>query len=142
MRRTFFEGLADWHADRPQAAREKWQKVIDMDAKPEDDVDVEILMEAALRLDKSQMADDLAQTLLLSGELISVRAQVLRGIAKLMLDQPDLAKRHFEEAKLRLERGSRIHSGLDADQWELLTQLVPSPEQTAGLAHLFDTGIG
>ena len=86
------------------------------------------------------MADELAQTLFVSGEMISVRAEVLRGIAKLLLEQPDLARTHLDQALLRFRRSSRLRSGLAADQWELLTQLVPDPERTADLAHLFDTG--
>ena len=72
--------------------------------------------------------------------MISIRAEVLRGIAKLMLEQPDLAQTHLEQALLRFRRSSRLRTGLAADQWELLTQLVPDPEQTAGLARFFDTG--
>ena len=97
-------------------------------------------MEAALRLGLPQQADDLAQTRFLSGEMISFRAEVLRGIAKLMLNQPDLARTYFDQALLRFRRSSRLRSGLAADQWALLTQLVPDPEQTAGFAHMFDTG--
>jgi tetratricopeptide (TPR) repeat protein len=140
LRRTFFEGLVDWHANRQEAARRKWQEVIDMDAEPEADIDIEAFMEAALRLGTPQVADEAAQTLFLSGEMISVRAQVLRGIAKLMLDQPDLAQTHFEQALLRFERSSRIRSGLAADQWELLTTLVPDAERTADYERLFGTG--
>jgi tetratricopeptide (TPR) repeat protein len=140
LRRTFFQGLVDWYANRQQAARRKWQQVIDMDDEPESDVDIEVFMEAALRLGTPQAADEVAQTLFRSGEMISVRAEVLRGIAKLMLDQPDLAQTHLEQAQLRFERSSRIRSGLAADQWELLTTLVPDSERTAGLERFFDTG--
>jgi tetratricopeptide (TPR) repeat protein len=140
LRRVFFEGLVDWQANRQDAARRKWREVIDVDDEPEDDIDIELFMEAALRLDTPQVADEAAQTLFLSGAMISVRAEVLRGIAKLMLDQPDLAEKHLEQALLRVERGSRRRSGLDADQWKLLTTLVPDSERTAGLTRFFDTG--
>jgi tetratricopeptide (TPR) repeat protein len=140
LRRTFFEGLVDWHANRQEAARRKWQEVIDMDVEPDADVDIEAFMEAALRLGTPKVADEVGQTLFLSGEMISVRAQVLRGIAKLMLDQPGLAQTHFEQALFRFRRSSRIRSGLAADQWELLTTLVPDSERTANMAQFFDTG--
>jgi len=140
LRRTFFEGLVDWQSNRQDSARRRWQQVLDMDAEPEDDIDIEAFMEAALRLGIPQKADEVAQTLFLSGEMISVRAEVLRGIAKLLLDKPGLALAHFEQALLRFRRGARSRSGLDADQWELLTALVPSSESTADLARLFDTG--
>jgi len=140
LRRTFFEGLVDWQANRQDDARRKWQEVFDTDSEPEEDVDVEAIMEAALRLGAPQAADELAQTLFLSGEMISVRAEVLRGIAKLLLDQPDLAQTHLEQALLRFRRSTRSRSGLAADQWELLTTLVPDSESTANLARFFDTG--
>jgi hypothetical protein len=111
-----------------------------MEEEPEAEIDVEILMEAALRLGIPEQADDLGQSLFLAGELLSVRAQVLRGIAKLMLGQRDLARTYFGQAQLRRERGSRLGSGLEADQWALLTLLVPDSEQTAGLEQFFDTG--
>jgi len=139
LRRTFFEGLVDEQANRQDAARRKWQAVFDSEQEPEEDVDVEIRMEAALRLDLPLAADELAQGLFFSGELISARAEVLRGIAKLMLDQPDLAETHVRQALLRFRRGSRLRTGLSADLWELLTQLVPDPGQTGGLRHYFDT---
>jgi tetratricopeptide (TPR) repeat protein len=139
LRRTFFEGLIDGQAGRQDAARRKWQEVFDSEEVPEEDVDVEIRMEAALRLDLPLAADELAQALFLSGDLISARAEVLRGIAKLMLDQPDLAETHIRQALLRLRRGSRVQTSLVADLWELLTQLVPDPAQTAALKHYFDT---
>jgi tetratricopeptide (TPR) repeat protein len=140
IRRAFFDGLVEWQANRPEAARRKWQEVLDLDTELEEPVDVEAKMEAALRLGNPQRADELAQTRFLSGEVISVRAEVLRGIAKLMLEQPDLAQAHLNQALLRQKRGSRLRSGLAADQWALLTNLVPDPEQTAHLEHLFNTG--
>jgi tetratricopeptide (TPR) repeat protein len=139
LRRAFFEGLVDWQANRQEAARRKWQQVIDMDAEPEAEVDIEVFMEAALRLGTPQTADDAAQTLSLSGEMISFRAEVLRGIAKLLLDQPGLAQAYLEQALLRFERSSRIRTGLPSDQWELLTALVPGSEQVANLRQYFDT---
>jgi tetratricopeptide (TPR) repeat protein len=140
IRGTFYSGLVDWQAGRQEDARRRWRQVLEMDADPKDDVDVEVTLEAALRLGLPQDADELAQTLFLNGHMLSVRGQVLRGIAKLMLDQPDLARAHFGEAHLRLRRGSRLRSGLAADQWKLLTQLIPDPEQTAEFAPLFDGG--
>ena len=140
LRRTFFEGLVDWQAGRTDAARRKWSEVLDLEEELDEDVDVEAWMEAALRLGVPQRADELAQGLFLSGELLSIRATVLRGIAKLMLDQRALAETHLEQALLRFRRNSRSRAGLAADQWVLLTQLVPDPAQTAGLARFFDTG--
>lgn len=140
IRRAFFEGLVEWQADHQDAARRKWQQVLDLDDELEENIDVEAKMEAALRLGNPESADELAQTLFLSGEQISVRAQVLRAIAKLLLGEPNLARTHLEQALLRLKRSSRLRTGLAADQWDLLTQLVPDPEQTAAVAHFFDTG--
>ena len=95
---------------------------------------------SALRLDTPKAAEEVAKTLFFSGELLSVRGEVLRGISKLMLKEPDLARTHFEQALLRFRRATRLRLGLAADQWELLTQLVPDPAQTAQLARFFDTG--
>jgi tetratricopeptide (TPR) repeat protein len=139
LRRTFFEGLVDQQAGRQDAARRKWQEVFDSEQVPEEDVDVEARMEAALRLDLPLAADELAQALFLSGDLISARAEALRGIAKLMLGQPNLAETHIRQALLRFRRGSRLRTGLAADLWELLTQLVPDPALTAALRQYFDT---
>lgn len=140
IQRAFYDGLIDWQANRQDAARRKWQAILEPDVELESDADVEAMMEAALRLGKPEAAENLAKTLFLSGEPISVRAEVLRGIAKLMLEQPDLARIHFTQALLRFRRSSRLRSGLAADQWQLLTQLLPNSEQTAGFEQLFDTG--
>jgi len=56
-----------------------------------------------------------------------------------MLGQPNLAETHIRQALLRFRRGSRLRTGLAADLWELLTQLVPDPALTAALRQYFDT---
>jgi tetratricopeptide (TPR) repeat protein len=140
IRRTFFQGLVDWQENREQAARRKWQQTIDMDSEPEADVDVEATMEAALRLGDPEVAESVAQTLSLSGELISFRGEALRGMAELLLGKEEQAHSHFRQALLRYQRSSHSQSGLAADQWELLTHLITDPESTASVAHYFETG--
>ena len=55
IRRAFFQGLVDWQANRQDAARRKWQQVLDHRMpSPEETVDVEAKMEAALRLGSPQ----------------------------------------------------------------------------------------
>jgi tetratricopeptide (TPR) repeat protein len=145
IRRTFFEGLVEWRANREDAARRKWRQTLDLglddkDDEGTEDVDVEATMEAALRLGMPERVDELAQGYFLAGELLSIRAEVLRSIAKLMLGQADQARAGLEQALLRFRRGSRLQVGLAADLWGLLTELIPDPAQTAGLVRFFETG--
>ena len=137
---AFFSGLVDWQADRQEAARRKWREVLDIDREPELDSEVEALMEASLRLGEPEKVTEIARELFTSRSLLSVRADVLRGIAVVMRDEPELAQSYFEQALLRFQRTTRLRSGLATDLWELLTQLVPESERTAGLARFFNTG--
>jgi tetratricopeptide (TPR) repeat protein len=139
VRRTFYEGLLEWQAGNEQAAQGKWRDVIKMDVEA-NDTDLEAWMEAALRLDEPAEADSLAFEQSANGQLLSVNAITLRGIAKLMMDDVEEAEKQFQDATDRLRRAWPSRRQISAEQWALLTSLYAERETLRRLAGYFNTG--
>jgi tetratricopeptide (TPR) repeat protein len=134
--KTFYQGMIDWQSERPDAARSKWRRVLEMEL--DDDSDATPWIEAALRLGEPQRATEAEEMLLERDSRISADEAVALGIAHAMLDEIEDAKGWFEQVIARLKRGWPVRSKIGAEQWSLLTSVVTDQETVQALADYFD----
>jgi tetratricopeptide (TPR) repeat protein len=136
MRKTYFQGLLDWHDGRRDGARAKWRLVLDMEIA--DDSDATPWIEAAIRLGEPQLAIEAEEVLLERDAPSSVDEGVALGIAYAMLDRVDDARAWFEQVVRRLQRDWPVRDRIDARQWALLTSVVTNQETVQALADCFE----
>lgn len=134
--KTFYQGMVDWQSERPDAARVKWRRVLDMEL--DDDADATPWIKAALYLGEPQYATEAEEKLVERDSRTSVDEAVALGIAHAMLDEIEDAKGWFEQVIARLKRGWPIRSKISAQQWSLLTSVVTNQETVQALADYFD----
>lgn len=136
VRRTFYEGLLDWHSGREAAARAKWQNVLATEAEQASQADE--WARAALYLGEPERAIEWAEGPNARGLLTSTDALITVGIAYAMSGQVGRAREWFDRALLNLKRAWPSRGRIPAAKWALVTSLVSDPEVLQGLVDLFE----
>jgi tetratricopeptide (TPR) repeat protein len=139
LRLGFYQGLLDWKAGREQEARSKWRQIVDTEVDPQG-TDVEVWMEAALRLEEPAKVIEVVEEVLSPQHAMSLKTMILIAIAYVLLDEIDQAKRWLELAVTRLRRSWPSRDKIPADDWAFLTSLSPSQESLRQVASFFETG--
>jgi len=125
LRTAFLEGLIEWTAGRLDAARAKWRRVLAIES-GDQDVERELWMEAALRLNEPQRAVEHIRTFLQERTDVasSVRTWLLSGVAHWLTGDLETAKRHLTYALDRTHRVLHMPDGLSAREREWLASTV------------------
>lgn len=139
LRLTFYQGLLDWKAGREEAAKGKWRQILDVEVDPQG-TNVEVWMEAALRLGEPAKVIEVVEKVLSPRYVMSGKTMILTAIAYVLLDKIDEAKRWLELVVTRLRRAWPSRDKIPADDWALVTSLSPSEESLRQVASFFETG--